>query len=559
MSPKLKPLLLPQIVERRRQVDALSTDNGDVSQVYFTTNSSCSDVTSPLTPTFSAPAHQRLSSSSSSLELPPQAYDTPSSPPQLLAVKPDKTPLPDVEEERYDDDDDAASEYFGLYSCLCDNVCPHRNSADHCFFPESVPDDSEIDYDMGFLSDGDLSADLRLPKKRAMVDSSPFAALTSRLGSRLPTMKRWRSHKRNGSKPTPLSDANFANDMSREPSSRSSSISGSNHHMTESRVNAFATAPSSISCLSSDDNLCMSPLVSMTPEEHSNLEVERSMATTPLLPPLLTDPLQKPPPESPIESPLQSPTVAPPSAATLISGPSSITPRSSRPPLSSRPSLTSLRQMSSGTDLPLSLPSIMQDHDEWSDRLGHANFTITPVPYQPDSITTETVQKFLSHRNLASSNYAKHLLRVKEHYGHTSMIYAMTEMKWEETQAKWKSIYQAIFTQNSRSAPASTNHSRNHSRGRGRGRSNSSVAAVDHLDSNHDYLADVEWRRIDDCHPGAVPRMLESLNVHGKFPCRGEEDIVGLMERETVMIRARSEDAKGRFWRSIVDKVGLRK
>ncbi|PHH60714.1 hypothetical protein CDD81_1332 [Ophiocordyceps australis] len=559
MSPKLKPLLLPQIVERRRQVDSLATDNGDVSQVYYTTNSSCSDVTSPLTPTFSARGHQRLSSSTSSLELPPQSYEIPSSPVQLLAAKPDKTPLPDVEEERYDDDDDAGSEYFGLYSCLCDNVCPHRNSAEG-FFPESVAEDSDIDYDMGFLSDGDFSADLRVPKKRSMVDSSPFAALTSRLGSRLPTIKRWRSSRRNASKLTPLGDVNFGNELSREPSSRSSSISASHQHMTESRVNAFATAPSSISCLSSDDILCTSPVIPMTPEEHSNLEVERSMATTPLLPPLLTDPLQKPPPESPIESPLQSPTVAPPSAATLVPGPSSMTPRSSRPPLSSRPSLSSLRQISSsGTDLPLSLPSIMQDHDEWSDRLGHANFTITPIPYQPDCITTETVQKFLSDRNLASSNYAKHLLRVKEHYGHTSMIYAMTEMKWEETQTKWKSIYEAIFNQNCRSAPASTNHSRNHSRGRGRGRSSSSVGAVGRLDSNDDYLADVEWRRVDDCHPGAVPRMLESLNAHGKFPCRGEEDIVGLMERETVMVRARSEDAKGRFWRNIVDKVGLRK
>ncbi|PHH84213.1 hypothetical protein CDD83_2307 [Cordyceps sp. RAO-2017] len=202
---------------------------------------------------------------------------------------------------------------------------------------------------------------------------------------------------------------------------------------------------------------------------------------------------------------------------------------------------------------------MLQEHDEWSDRLGHANFTITPLPYELEAISAETVGRFRDDWEAARINYTKHLVRTGEHYGHTSKIYALTEAKWAETERRWKGIYDDMVRQSSRSAPGSASHSRSHSRGRGRGRSSSSVGYVGRMPSHDDVLADLDWRRMDDCHPGAVPRMLESLDAHGKFPCRGDEDIVGPMQRDAVMVRARSEDAKGRFWRSLADKVGFRK
>ncbi|KAM4065739.1 hypothetical protein HRG_010545 [Hirsutella rhossiliensis] len=562
MSPHLKPLLLPQLVEERRKFDSkASPDAADLSHVYYMTNSSSSDVASPVTPTFSPRGHQRFPSSSSSLELLPQPpQESPASSPsaQYVSAKSEKRQLPDVQEdpmELYEDDSSPSSEHFGLYSCLCDADCQHRNSSEG-LFSDDMTGDFDIDYDMGFLSDGDCSTDPRQSAKKKSSDNSPFAGLTSRLGSRLPTIKRWRSSRRANLKSSPTADLSLENVLS---SSRSSSMSASNQQSPD-RFQDFSIAPrmassSTMSYYGSAEDLSRSSMVEMTLEEQSSLERDRSLATTPLLPPLLTDPLGKPPQESP----LQSPTVAPVSATALPTTPQPPPPPYSRPSLSSRPSTTSLRQVPTGTELPLPLPAILQEHDEWSDRLGHANFTITPLPYELETLSAETVGKFRKDWDAARVNYTKHLVRTGEHYGQTSKIYALTEAKWAETERRWKTIYSDIVRQNSRSAPGSASHSRSHSRGRGRGRSSSSVGVVGRMHSHDDSFDDLQWRRVEDCLPSVVPRMLESLDAQGKFPCRGDEDIVGPMQRDAVMVRTRSEDAKGRFWRSLADKVGFRK
>lgn len=139
----LKPLLLPQLVEERRKIDGSSPDAFDMLPYnYFTTNSSASDITSPVTPTFSTRGHVRYSSSTSSLELPPQSQsqsqsqpqsqpqsqDSPASPLQhpvsIIAstTKAGKRQLPDVEEEptEKDYDNTVRADHSGLYSCLCE-------------------------------------------------------------------------------------------------------------------------------------------------------------------------------------------------------------------------------------------------------------------------------------------------------------------------------------------------------------------------------------------------------------------------------------------------------
>lgn len=582
MSPKLKPLLLPQLVEERRRIDGhahlASPDTVDLSHVYYTTNSSSSDVASPVTPTFSPRGHQRFSSSTSSLELPPLPQESPASPAQYAAHKSEKRQLPDVQEdpmERYEESTNM-SDHFGLYSCLCkwapsreplsplvantsvagDEPCQHRNSSEG-LLPGDMVGDFDIDYDMGFLSDGDFSADPRYPKKKRSGGESPFAGLTSRLGSRLPTMKRWRSSKRENVRVSPTAGLSLENVLSRGPSSRSSSMSSPNHQLVDRFQEPMpSNSAASYYGMDSTENLSRSSVIELTPEEQSNLERDRAMATTPLLPPLLTNPLNKPPQESP----LQSPTVAPLSATTAVPSPPSAAPAHfPRPSLSARPSITSLRHVPACSDLPLPLPAILQEHDEWSDRLGHANFTITPLPYELETVTAETVGKFRDDWDTARVNYTKHLVRTGEHYGQTSKIYALTEAKWAETERKWKSIYDDMIRQNSHSAPGSASHSRSHSRGRVRGSSSSSVGAIGRLPTHDAVLGDLEWRRMDDCLPSAVPQMLESLDANGKFPGRGDEDIVGPMQRDAVMVRTQSEDAKSRFWRSLVDKVGFRK
>lgn len=115
MSPDLRPLVLPQLVEERKRLEQQA--DGDLSHIYYTTNSSSSDIGSPLTPTFSARGHHRYSSSVSSLELSMLA-ESPASPAQPShSAKPSRGQLPDVEEEPSERDD--ADILDGLYDCLC--------------------------------------------------------------------------------------------------------------------------------------------------------------------------------------------------------------------------------------------------------------------------------------------------------------------------------------------------------------------------------------------------------------------------------------------------------
>lgn len=139
MSPRLKPLLLPQLVEERRKMDSIhqtvpvAGPDAELPCTYFTANSSSSDVASPLTPTFSTRGHLRGSSSTSSLDLAPQLLqDTPSSPVQGSS-KLSKRQLPDVQEEpvdaERDNDNTIIPNQFGLYSCLCklSSACMHAS------------------------------------------------------------------------------------------------------------------------------------------------------------------------------------------------------------------------------------------------------------------------------------------------------------------------------------------------------------------------------------------------------------------------------------------------
>lgn len=379
----------------------------------------------------------------------------------------------------------------------------------------------------------------------------------------MPTIKRWRSSKRATLRASPTTGLSLENVLARAPaSSRSSSMSASNHHLPERTSDPVPPMPpmpsnSTLSMYSLSDDAETGLGIDMTPEDHSNLERDRAMATTPLLPPLLTSPFAGPPKESPLQSPKveSSPTPDVP-LSPAFGAPAQF----SRPTLSTRPSTSSLRNVPSSTELPFPLPAILQEYDEWSDRLGHANFTISPLPYELETLNPETIAKFRNDWDLARINYTKHLVRTGENYGQTSKIYALTEAKWAEIERRWQMTFEDIVKNTSHSASGPTSASRNQSRGRGRGRSSSSnAAALARLPGQDDLLAELEWRRLEDCLPSAVPQMMESLDADGKFPGRGDEDIVGPMQRDAVMVRARSEDAKGRFWKSLVDRVGLRK
>lgn len=130
MSPKLKPLLLPQLVEERKKMEVQTVDTeSDRQYVYYTHNSSSSDVASPVTPTFSTRGHQRYSSSTSSIDFSSSCADSPVSPAAPTSAplsvpqshKSTMRHLPDVQEEPMEREyeETIASDQFDLYDCLC--------------------------------------------------------------------------------------------------------------------------------------------------------------------------------------------------------------------------------------------------------------------------------------------------------------------------------------------------------------------------------------------------------------------------------------------------------
>ncbi|KAM0255350.1 hypothetical protein ACHAQJ_005870 [Trichoderma viride] len=584
MSPQLKELLLPQFVQDRKSAmdeTVAGLEACDLSYVYYTTNSSSSDVASPLTPTFSnRGVPLRYSSSTSSLELPPVQQEGPTSPvaQHAAASKSSIRQLPDVqeeplereeEEEEEDYDDDDMSDNFGMY-CLCkfgasiiarrgaggdgDQACEHDTTQE--LLQNDMSGEFDIDYDLGFLSDSDFSGDPQYAKKKA--GESTFTALTSRIGNRFPSIARWKSQRKansiTGLMTSPTTERSLENVLSGAASSRSSSMSSPTRQFPVLLDDSSPMPPPAMPFYESTDSLDMHA-GDFSREERSGIERDRAMATTPLLPPLMTDPLGKPP--LPL-SPLESPSIAPSSAVTEVHSPRVVpTPRQS---ISSKPSMSSLRQVSILTELPLPLPpSILLDQDEWSDRLGHANFTITPTPYGINDISAATVNKFCDDWDAARVAYTKHLVRTGEHYGQTSKIYGLTEAKWAEIERKWKGYYADIVREmRPPGLYTSSVMSRSRSRGRGRGRSESAnPGGKSKAHQDDDLFAAMQWRGRRGCLPSAVPQMLEALDAEGKFPGRGDEDIVGPMQRDAYMVRARSEEKTPRFWKNLAEKLRL--
>jgi hypothetical protein len=89
---------------------------------------------------------------------------------------------------------------------------------------------------------------------------------------------------------------------------------------------------------------------------------------------------------------------------------------------------------------------LTEGDDEWSAKLGHANFTIQPESYIPETSDAMAFRKFRDDWDLARTNYAKHLVRTGEHYGETSMIYHFTKQKWECIEQEWKTNLEFIVT-----------------------------------------------------------------------------------------------------------------
>jgi hypothetical protein len=350
------------------------------------------------------------------------------------------------------------------------------------------------DYEGEYFTSHDT--ELRLAKRRRSIEASAYS-IAGKFERRFPSFSR-KVRDRNSN----LSRVSRSATPSRVPSTRSSSIQSSTHQPSAVDLSDNSTpvpTPAFSSREELDDN-APTPMaidvekanaIVIDPEE---VDAERRYATTPLLPPLLGNCRNN---GLPTSSPLQSPTVADatPSVAATPAGTPPVRAYPT-PPLSSKPSITSFKGPRVGYMVPSSdIPPMMlaDPNDKWANTLGHANFTILPEPYVPEICNAYSVRQVMDDWQQARNNYAKHQVRTAEHYGATSKYYLLTEQKWAEIDAEWKSNHDLV--------------------------------------KSHAVAIGQELEPTSPAEPEPLSKMptLNDPKSQGKFPKLGDEDIVGPM------------------------------
>ena len=396
----------------------------------------------------------------------------------------------------------------------------------------------EFDYDLadGFFSDGEFALSQRYKKRRAV--ESPLTGLATRFGTRFPSFSRKLRLKRETSSASVPSDAMRENAASRGASSRSSSISNSGSQGLDQGFEPQLPPTPTRSMFGSREDISNIAPIDIEKANRDSGEHGEVFATTPLLPPLMIDASANTKQVS-MQSPLQSPSVAEPrdTLSGAVTPIDAITtpqlPRSPSPPLSMKPSISSVHPSNRpGHLIPSSeIPPIViaDPNDEWANKLGHANFTIYPEPYVPESFDLEACRQLRANWDLARCNYTKHLVRTGEHYGVTSKAYKLTEEKWAATDASW--------------------------------RKNNDLTIANTVESGSEAFATLKHTTLSDPSSKNFMTKIPSLNdprSEGKFPQLGDEDIVGPMVQVAAQLQ-RSPSKKAKLFKFFAEKfpVGL--
>ena len=267
------------------------------------------------------------------------------------------------------------------------------------------------------------------------MDSS-LPGVPSRLGTRFPSLsKRWKDKSGAGPKLSIVTHADHS--ASRASSTNSSQLLSPALSAISKHESHLPPSPARTSFEEARNDVCTAHMdIELLPQEQMETQTQ---ATTPLLPPVMMTYATI---SAPMHSPLQSPSTA---GSPVFTAPT--TPQVHNlpsPPLSTKPSLASMRARSrAGTltapvaDVP-PMRMLNENEDEWSGRLGHANFEIEPRPYLPEVKSIQSYRELRADWDLARCNYAKQLARIGEHWGTTSTTYRLTEEKWASIDANWK-------------------------------------------------------------------------------------------------------------------------
>jgi hypothetical protein len=413
-----------------------------------------------------------------------------------------------------------------------DHRCTHRDS----FMVQSTVQLSskpDFDYDLTdeFFSDGEVGLSPRCKKRRA---GESITSLASRIGTRFPSFSRkWRV-RRGAGNASIESDSQRERATSRAASSRSSSLNNSIRQGFEKSYEPQLPPTPAKSIFDEDEETPSPDSIDVERANRYSGEREEGFVTTPLLPPLMVEASANTKHIS-IQSPLQSPSVAESAEHSIVNSSIDITatpqvPGMPSPPLSTRPSISSFHRaqlnrpghLVPSSEIP---PIVIADaDDEWSNKLGHANFTIQPEPYLPDVFDVEACRQMRANWDLAICNYTKHLVRTGEHYGVTSKTYKMTEEKWSQTDAIWKK--------------------------------NNDLTIQNTVDSDGDAFSTLKHNAFGEPSSSNIMTKIPSLNdptSGGKFPQLGDEDIVGPMVQATSQLQ-RSPTKKAKLMKFFVEK-----
>lgn len=461
----MRPSSLPRLIVAQTTPSAVIGEMADspysTVSMHSRNSSGTSDNYSPLTQTFSFHEHTRHpSSSSSSLATTPPKYE-PSI--ESLNNRISRTTLHDLVEDPHEREDafDLCADAFEA-GCQCGLERTQSNN-DMYYLSEtemsprlcnstSALERPSLDYS---LADGpsefssDNEAPLNISKTRQPSADSPVSGLASRVGSRLSSFSKRRDRtptsppasNRLSTKSAPASRM-----PSRAPSFRLSTVV--TPVVSPVDVEAEKTpVPTPDTCISEPSN----PLEIHMPRPDDPID-RKALASTPLLPVPIHDPEQSD--DDVVQSPLQSPTVADNGHMPHLSmiGPSMSSPILSEmalvsPALSAQASATSLGVMSSSQvmstpDIPSM--SINSPQDKWAKKLGHANFSVFPEPYLPETYDMRACRKLYEDWESARRQFMHQAARTSEHYGPTSQVYKYTERKWAEIDAQWKRNHELV-------------------------------------------------------------------------------------------------------------------
>ena len=176
--------------------------------------------------------------------------------------------------------------------------------------------------------------------------------------------------------------------------------------------------------------------------------------------------------------------------------------------------------------------TMAQEDDKWSNILGHANFTIYPEHYMPETKDLEACKELRENWEKARAGFLRHLVRTGEHYGERSEIFRNTEEKWKELDEEWRGNNEQLIAQTAAALSM-----------------DEEIVLKMLQQGGSVNMSDGSDKMIE------IPK-LNDVRSGGKFLELGDEDIVGPMHRDEGMARSPSKKERfKRFFSEMVEKV----